>query len=197
MAAEALEFDAPSHTYRLAGRRLPSVTEILGILVDFSDVPPAVLENARRRGEQVHAMIDLDNREQLDESSVTDELAPYLEAWRRFLSESGAVVISSELRVYHAKLGYAGTADLLLDWNGRYVLPDIKATSVVPKTVGVQTAAYAAAYHEMHGGRGRRPERACIHLKDGKHQVHWRRDQADYQMFVSCLNVYRFLQESA
>jgi hypothetical protein len=197
MAAEALEFDAPSHTYRLAGRIVPSVTQILGIVTDFDGIPPAVLENARRRGEAVHKMIDLDNREELDETSVTDELAPFLKAWRKFLAESGAVVISSELRVYHEKLGYAGTADLLLDWNGRYVLPDIKATYAVPRTVGIQTAAYGEAYWQMHGGRGRRPERACIHLKDGDYKVHWRREPTDLSIFISCLNVFRFLQEAA
>lgn len=197
MAAELLQFDAATHTYRLAGKRLPSVTEVLGILVDFSDVPPATLENARRRGTEVHAMVDLFNREQLDESSVSDELAPYLDAWKLFLTESGAVVISSEIRVYHAKLGYAGTADLLLDWNGRYVLPDVKATWAVPRTVGAQTAGYAEAYWQMYGGRGRRPERACIHLKDGKYSVQKRTDPADLSMFISCLNVFRYLQEAA
>ncbi len=197
MAAELLEFDAATHVYRVAGKRIPSVTQVLGILVDFSDVPPAVLENARRRGEQVHAMIDLFNREQLDESSVSDELAPYLDAWKLFLVESGAIVVSSECRVFHSKLGYAGTADLVLYLNGRYVVPDIKATSLVPRTVGAQTSAYCEAIYHMDGSRGRRHERACIHLKNGRYQLHPRRDPADWSLFLSCKNIFDYLQREA
>lgn len=195
-----LTFDPVRHRYELGGRRLPSVTEILGILTErtFAEIPPDQLENARRRGTLVHTAVDLYNRDELDETSVSAEISPYLDAWKRFLSETGAIVIASEMRVHHKKLGYAGTLDLILEWNGRMCVPDLKATHVIPRTVGPQSAAYAEALYEMRGGRGRRPERYCIHLKpDGTYRSDPRRDPADFSTFVSCLNVYRYLEKAA
>jgi hypothetical protein len=200
MPADTLEFDPAGHRYLLNGRRVPSVTEILGIISApaLGRVPPEVLEHARRRGELVHQTINFFNRELLDESSVADELRPYLDAWKAFLHETGAVVIASEQPVYHKALGYAGTPDVILDWNGRTVIPDAKATAVVPATVGPQTAAYAEAWRVMHAPRRRPPERRCIHLlPSGRYQVHKRDDPADLSTFISCLNVFRFLEKAA
>lgn len=198
--AEKLEFDPVAHRYTLDGRSVPSVTQILGILNErsLSRIPAHVLEAARTRGEFVHRAINLFNRAELDESSLSDDLVPYVDTWKRFLAESGAVVIASEQSVYHKSLRFAGTPDLVLDWNGRTVVPDIKATAVVPATVGPQTAAYAESLWLMHGGRGRRPLRRCIHLLPfgREYRVHERSDPSDWQMFVSCLNVYRFLEKA-
>lgn len=189
-----LEFDAGTHTYMLNGVRVPSVTQILAPLEDFSMVPPDVLEAARIRGQHVHEACDLFDRDELDWQSLDLALVPYVEAWRNFICESGAVVIASETRVVHEQLGYAGSPDKVLSWGKREVIPDIKATAIVPRTVGAQTAAYAKARHFMLGGR--EPSRCCIHLRpDGKYSVHPRRDPADWALFISCLNVYKFQEK--
>jgi hypothetical protein len=185
-----LEFDASTHTYTLGGRKLPSVSEIIAPLVDYSNVPAHVLAAACEFGRNVHQSCDLYNRDQLDWGSLDPALEPCVSAWARFLEESGAVVVGSEMRVYHEVLGYAGTADLLLAWGSRWVIPDIKATAVVPRTVGIQTAAYSRAYAQMHTCA--EPERYCIHLQDGKYRSHRRTDPSDWAMFQSCLNVWRF-----
>lgn len=195
MASAALQFDPVAHTYEAAGKRLPSVTQVLGILNDWSGIPPAVLEAARDFGANLHAAINLYNRGELDKASVDAPLVPYLDGWEAFLDQSGAVVIASEQPVYHPSLGYAGTPDVVLDWNGRIVVPDIKSTHAVPRTVGPQTAAYAEAWWYTNGARGRRPERYCIHLQDGKYQLHKRNDPADWSMFLSCLNVFKYLEK--
>lgn len=195
MASAALKFDPVEHTYEVCGKRLPSVTQVLGILNDFDRVPPAVLEAAREFGANLHATINLYNRDELDESSVDPALLPYFNGWKAFLAESGAVVVASEQPVFHGTLGYAGTPDVILQWRGKYVVPDIKSTHVVPRTVGAQTAAYAEAYYVMHGSRYRRPERYCIHLKDGRYSAVKRDDPADWSVFVSCLNVFKFLEK--
>lgn len=185
-----LQFEASTHTYTLAGRRLPSVSEIIRPLQDFSNVPADVLAAACEFGTNVHAACDLYNRDQLDWSSLDAPLVPYVKAWAQFLEDSGAVVIASECRVYHDQLGYAGTADVVLAWGKRTAVPDLKATAVVPRTVGVQTAAYAKAYARKHGVA--EPERYCIHLMDGRYSSHKRTDPSDWSMFLSCLNVWKF-----
>lgn len=188
---EPLTFEADSHTYRVGGTRLPSVTEILAPIVDYSMVPPDVLAAAAEFGRNVHLATHLYDLGELDFEQLDPALDPYVRAWARFMEESGAVVIASEQPVVHAKLGYAGTPDRVLAWRDRLVVPDLKSTSVVPRSVGPQTVAYARAYQAMRGGRV--PARYCIHLRaDGTYRAHARRDPADWSMFLSCLNVYRF-----
>lgn len=185
-----LKFEPGSHTYTLDGRKLPSVTQVLAPLNDYSMVPADILEAARVFGQHVHEACDLLNRDELDWQTLDTALVPYVSAWRDFLQDTGAVVIASESRVVHAKLGYAGSPDVVLAWGNRTMVPDIKATAVVPATVGPQTAAYAKAWQAMHGGR--EPGRCCIHLKDGKYTMHPRRSPTDWSVFVSALNIHNF-----
>lgn len=191
----AVEFDAAQHAYTLNGRRVPSVTQVLAPLQDFSRVPRDVLEAARVFGQHVHAACDLHNRGELDWSNLDPALVPYLEAWRRFLADSGVIVIASEMRVVHEALGYAGSPDCVLAWGERVVIPDIKSTALVPPTVGAQTAAYARAYQAMH--EGKEPGRYCIHLlPDGSYKAYPRRDPADWSLFVSCLNIFKWKERN-
>jgi hypothetical protein len=190
---QQVQFDAATHTYTLGGRKLPSVTQVLGPLEDYSMVPPDLLEAARIRGQHVHEACDLFDRDELDWQSLDLQLVPFVEAWRNFLHESGAVVIASEVRVVHAQLGYAGSPDKVLSWGKRIVVPDLKATAIVPRTVGAQTAAYAQAYQAMHGCRV--PDRYCIHLKDGKYTTHPRRSPTDWTLFLSALNCHNFKEQ--
>ena len=185
-----LQFDAATHTYTLAGRKLPSVSEIIAPLQDFSMVPADVLAAACEFGKNVHAACDLYNRDQLDWDSLDPALAPYVRAWVKFLEQTGAVVIASECRVYDDQLGYAGTPDIILAWGARTVVPDLKATAVVPRTVGIHTSAYAKAYARMH--ECREPQRYCIHLQEDRFRSHKRDDPSDWSMFLSCLNVWKF-----
>lgn len=177
--------------YRLAGAVVPSVSEIIRPLVDYSMVPADILEAAREFGQHVHLACHLFDIGELDWASLDPALAPYVRSWERFIEESGAVVVASEQPVVHQPLGYAGTPDRVLMWNERFVVPDIKSTSVVPKSVGVQTAAYARAYQAMHS-LSKEPERMCIHLQPDKYRVHRRREPTDWSMFLSCLNLWRW-----
>lgn len=188
-------FDVEKHEYRLQGKVLPSVTQVLAIVNDFDRIPRAILEHARERGECLHRAVNLYNRDDLEFESLDNDTSADVYAWARFLRESGAVVIASESPVYHEQFGYAGTPDVVLDWNGRIVIPDLKSTYSVPRTVGPQTAAYAEAYRSMHAGR--RPERYCIHIKDGNYKAHKRNDPADWALFLSCLNVHKFMEKAA
>lgn len=184
MSAAELTFDAASHVYRHGGRVVPSVTQVLGILNDFSDIHPDRLEAARLRGQHVHSMIDLDNRGELDEEALDGELLPYLNQWRLFLRESGFQVIASEHRIFHKTLRYAGTCDSLIGQGTTWVL-DVKS-GAIPRTVGAQLAAYQMALDP----RPRR--RLCLALTANNYRLHECRGLSDFALFQSCLNVWRF-----
>lgn len=188
-----LQFDAETHTYRLAGRVVPSVTQALKVLESFEGIPADVLEAARIRGQYVHAACDLLDRDQLDWSSLDPALVPYIEGYQNWLADSDATITASELRVAHKANGYAGTLDRLAIVNGRETLVDVKATAVLPVTVGPQTAAYANAYAVSSGHKA--PKRHCLHLnpvfKRG-YKFTALTDPGDWSVFLSCLNVWKF-----
>lgn len=186
-----LVLDHETHVYTLNGKRVPSVTQVLAPMNDYSMVPFDILEAARIFGQHVHEAVDLFNRGTLDLTWLDLPLVPFVSAWSKFLEESGAVVIASEMPVAHERLGYAGTPDLVLvrGKRRRFVVPDVKATAVIPPTVGLQTAAYAKAYASMHDVL--EPERYCIHLRDdGTYRCDKRTDPSDWPYFQSALNCH-------
>src|SRR5579863_2183557 len=88
-------FDEDGHAYYSdSGQRIPSLTQILRLsgLTDYDGIDPDVLENAARRGTEVHVLAATYNQYgALDPAWITEECAPYFDAYRRFLDESGFV----------------------------------------------------------------------------------------------------------
>lgn len=185
-----LEFDAASHTYRLDGQRIVSVTTILDRYMDFDGIPLGALEGARIRGQFVHEACNLLVRDELAWDSLDPQLAPYIRGAQRFLDESGLVVIGSEERVYSKTLRVAGTLDLRGEMRRQRWLLDWKATSQFPITVGPQTAAYDRLYRDMHGGREHR--RACVLLKPDDYKLFVLDDRRDLNTFISAVNCYNY-----
>lgn len=189
-APDTIVFDEASHTYEMAGTRLPSVTQVLDRYNDFSMVAEETMANARERGRLIHLVTQLYDENDLDETTVTDELRPYLEGWKRFVAETGIKIRDIEVRRGSIILGYAGTLDRFgligrQDW-----VIDIKG-GLVPDTAGLQTAAYRrlipGAYHE-HIRRG------TVQLKpNGTYALlEWKRED-DWLTFSHMLNVHRWL----
>jgi hypothetical protein len=190
--ANALSFDRESHTYRLDGQPVPGVTSVLRLLDDFEGVPAHLLEAARKFGSHVHEACALMVRGQLDWARLDLDLFPYVDAARRFIEESGIVVLASELQVAHETLRYAGTLDLIGRWRGVATLIDFKSGQF-PRSVGPQTAAYANAYHSQSGIRV--PRRYCVQLNPALpngYKCHALTNSADWSIFVSCLNIHRW-----
>lgn len=184
----ALHFDEATHTYTLDGKRLPSVTEVIREVLaptEYAGIPAHVLAHAADRGKAVEAMIGLDLADELDESSLAPELIPYWQAWQAFpdrMAWRSGTVIMQEM-VSDSERGYAGTYDLRVD----DLLIDIKATAQVPKTVGIQTAAYAAALACL-----RPVSRACLHVTPTGCQLIQLKRKADLADFYAALRVYQW-----
>lgn len=185
-----LQFDPAAHAYRLAGRPVPSVTQVLSILQDWGRVDADVLARAAQFGTHVHEAVALHIAGTLDESDLDPALLPYLEDWKAFLRDTGAEVVHSEMRVASARAHYAGTLDIVARINGVLAVVDIK-TGAVPRTVGPQLAAYAEAFNEMHGGKPIRQRRSLQLTGSGYHMTR-HDDPADLSVFLSALNCWRF-----
>ena len=189
--ATLLQFDPAAHRYTVNGRVWPSVTQVLDLLQDWSRVPLATMLAAQRFGDHVHLACHLWNAGRLDEDSLDAELVPYLNGWKRFIAETGAEVIESELRVHHPELRYAGTLDSIVRCRGEAWLVDIKSGQV-PATVGAQTAAYERALHASTELRVKR--RKCVQLMANDYRIHPLTDLSDWTTFVSALNCHRFME---
>jgi len=188
-----LTFDSASHTYRmLGGVVVPSVTQVLGpVFHDFSKVPKDVLQSAQERGTLAHEATALDAHGRLDESTVDDDIKPYLEAWRAFMADSFARVVATEQRVYHALYGYAGTLDHVLLLSGVLTIID-KKTGQPHDADRMQTAAYLDAYNYALRPAARVRRRAALYLRPtGQYALEYHNDKADFQDFLSALNVHK------
>ena len=99
-----LQFDEATHTYTLAGRVIPSVTQILKQVVDFSMVAPDILERKCAIGSVLHMAIALDHADDLDYDSLDASVLPYFEAWRKFVADMGRglVVHAAEMPIASA-----------------------------------------------------------------------------------------------
>ena len=64
--AQVLTFDPEKHEYRINGVLVPSVSQILAPLYDFSKIPRDVLERKRQIGTAIHKAIELDLLGDLD-----------------------------------------------------------------------------------------------------------------------------------
>jgi hypothetical protein len=185
-------FDASSHVYRFHGRRLISVTQAIqaaGLIRS-----EWYTEAARQRGRTVHLAVHFDAERDLDESSISPLIRPYLEAARKFKRDTHFVTELTEARVWAIDLGYAGTLDHL-GWIGKKqrVLVDWK-TGTVPEWARLQTAGYANAFPNGAGFL-----RYAVQLQaDGGYRItsfepqEFRRDLTD---FLACVRVAQLQEE--
>lgn len=191
----SLHFDAATHTYTWNGERVPNVTAVTETLIDFGGVSPAVLAEARDRGQAVHLACQYHDEGGVDEDSLPDELRGYLSAYKLFQRESGFMSAMIEYRVYSPKMRYAGTLDRIgimpVRRKPRYVLIDIKAVAKVQPATGPQTAAYVAAWD--HSGGCRIDHRFALQLRpDGTYRLHEHTDLTDLSIFLAALSVYNW-----
>jgi hypothetical protein len=134
-------FDEATHSYTLNGQRLPSVTQILKPLYDFSSVHPDVLARAAAFGTAVHKTVELYLADDLDESGLDENLEGPLMAFKAWQSDNYDILDGTEIveRInYHAKLKYAGTPDI----SAPRAVIDIKSRPVNLLTDSIQLAAY-------------------------------------------------------
>ncbi len=161
LSAANLVFEPVQHEYRLPdGRRVPSVTEILGdtgISVNFRTLGAMgsrleeQIEARRQLGSAVHADCHALDDEDLDWATVDPRVEPYIRAWATFLENKRLVPLHRERRVFHPTAFYCGTLDGIFSApSARRVLVDIKIGDPEDAGCRFQTAGYEAAYRCEH-----------------------------------------------
>lgn len=192
--APALSFDEESHTYKIDGKVVPSVTQIIRPLYDgaFDSIPPSVLERKRTLGQAVHLACELYDLGELDESSVDEQIAGYVDAWKRFVSEQPHRWNRVEERIASWRRKFAGTVDRIGEdrATGKSDLIDIKTTDMIDRAVGVQLCGYQMLAEESGLGINRR---LAVQLRpDGTYRVHTFQDPDDAACFSALLAIHHW-----
>jgi hypothetical protein len=194
-----LVFEPETHVYRLGGRRVLSVTQVLTAagLIDAE----WFTEESRTRGSYVHKMIMYDEREGLDERSVDERLAGYLAAYRAFVRDlSPGPCMLLEQPLADPVLRYAGTPDQLRlrPMRGRLALIDHKSGAPFPWH-RLQTAAYAYLIREHAPLWNIEKEivpplaRYCLYLRpNGQYRLEEHSDRNDWKLFQAALAIAQF-----
>lgn len=129
----------------------PRVTEILadvGLGLDVSRIPSGVLEAGRARGAAVHAAIEAIVYGYDGEATIPSEIAPYLDAYRKFVAESGYETIATEIEVVNTRWRYRGHPDSVGWLGGARIIPDWKTGDDTGSEY--QLAGYRAAWNAEH-----------------------------------------------
>lgn len=205
-----LTFQPSPHHYFWNGTRRPNVTSVLAPLTDFSMVPPDTLERARLEGVDIHKMVELHAKDDLDEAGLPEWLTPRLAALKKCIAETGFRVERSESRVYNETYGYAGQLDLVGELrvpSGRKTIEalaiiDVKRSFFGGRAIGFQTAGYAHAKPwsetlQMLVDYSRPiTHRFALQLRDdGSYRLQPYPDAMDFTHFLTCLAFHK-LKES-
>ena len=186
-----IEFDELTHTYRMSGVVVPSVTQVLADvrLIDLSMVPEHFLEKACEFGGIVHKATEYHDTGVLDETSIDDAVRGHVSGWAKFILDHSVQIFDIEMRVFSKKFKFAGTLDRIAMINDRLCVIDLKSGSK-QKAYACQTAAYAFAYNEMTGEKIR--DRYCVYLSEGTYKLEKHTDKLDENMFLNALSLYNY-----
>lgn len=139
-------YDAETHTYTVLGHVVPSVTQLVAPLGEDYDEPDdlteGVIDAATERGTIMHAYIAHRLTGGAPEDfELPDAYSEYADAVERFLAEHDITPMLIETPLY--SIEYAGTPDLICEFDGVLSILDWKFVSQIAKSkVGAQLGGY-------------------------------------------------------
>lgn len=164
-----LEYFDDTHTYLYDGLMLPSVSQILGMKYrnEYASVPPAVLNNAAKRGTAVHKAIENYNNSGYDDGSEAVRNFKFLQ------KQYGFEVLDSELPLVLFKDDMpiaCGRLDMTMLMDGETGIADIKTVSSLNKEkIAYQLNLYRIGLMQSYGVNAKFLK--IIHLRDGIRKV--------------------------
>lgn len=187
-----VEYDDEKHEYKLNGKVVPSVTQIIKRLGFISDRYTA---DGATRGTYIAQATELDDSGELDYEALDERLRPYVDAWRKFKAESRFVVAGSEKIVYRdtVPLAYAGRIDRL----GK--MPPTKASPIEDWVIDIKTGdpacwhplqitGYAVCLPTAH-------RRGVVYLRDnGNYTLSEVVSPMTYGIWLACCQVYAYME---
>ena len=183
-----------NHVYRLNDKIIPSVTQIINAVIPRKYQPdPWYLE----RGSALHAAINCYARGEVDRT-LNHDYEGKLSAFHKFIAETKAEIVESEVMLSSLGRSFAGTYDAVLQigearHRGVRILCDWKS-SVLP-TADLQLGAYSLLLFA--NGKPPCAKAVAVHLKDnGNFSCRWVDLKNAEKAFLSVLNVYNWMEKN-
>ena len=187
-----LTFNEEAHQYLLDGNLIKSVTQILtdeGI-IDTRWFTPEAAE----RGTLVHKATQFLDAGNLDWFSLREDLIPYVNAYEKFVDETGFHPVVIEQPVFDEGAYFAGTPDRigpLTKLNIDYAVVDIK-TGSHQKWWGLQTAAYSYASQSIYREFGILKRFSLELRKNGSYDLREHNNRSDIDDFLAIVRVHHW-----
>jgi hypothetical protein len=120
---------------------LPSVTQTISPFVDFSKIPPAMLEHAAIRGTRVHNICFAHTKGLW--APIEPDIIGYVDSFRRWFDHVVREVYFIEERLVDDVFGFHGEPDMLvLSKHWEVMLVDVKTPLAKSKSWRLQMAGY-------------------------------------------------------
>jgi len=216
LAKHGITYSDADHRYERFGQRITSVTGCLPYVEnEWLAANQQVKEKAGDRGHKIAQDIERCERQNRKPAYVTvldsEDSAGWMTGYWRFKQETGFRTLVSptgrhavEMFVYHDLMDYVGRFDILgvcENLSKEIILIDVKASALIPKTVGMQTAAYLEAYNRCAKDYElpKAKKRACLHLNPKLYRSGWKleplENPRDFGNFMSLLNAQRIAKD--
>ena len=167
--------------YEIEGVWFPRVTSICALAGGASFMKKADpfgqrfgFQQAALWGQMVHEAVEKILKG--EEAEFDSRIAPSLDTFRQWREEYPFVIVDPganiERRVVDLEQGYAGTVDIVAEIDGVLSIVDLKTSTSLAKSYGLQTAAYMNAYNTVGA-------RAC--------EKRWILRLDQYQECIGCL----------
>jgi len=181
-----LVFNEADHSYLLNGTRFPSVTKIIVDAGLYGDGSAYFTDYSRDRGSFVHLAIKYYLEGTLDDSTIDPVILPYLNAWKKFETNTGFVSEITEQPMASESFMFAGIPDHIGKLNGLMACIDVKTGVTVFPAEQIQLAAYEILY-------GKPLKRFSLHLNgEEKYKLIEHKDRQDRGIFLACLSLYQW-----
>ena len=184
---------------------IPSVTEVLGVFMDFSMINPSVLQHACDRGTRVHNAIAA-HLDGLWVQPLDDEAQPYFDSFRRWadIMLDKVMLIENEGVCDCPGYGFMGHYDSALvlkgDDPGAVSVLDWKTPVTAGKTWTAQNASYCHLV-EKHAGLDpeyhiHRTGSIMLSAKGKTAKIHENTHERNecFNAFIAALTAYKFFK---
>ena len=181
------------HIYRVDGKVVPGVTEILADnkLIDLFGIPVPALEKARALGTEVHSVSEHFDKGSLKVETIDPAIVPYFTAYLKFLKENKVEILEIENFVYSKTWKYCGQIDRVVQIGKKKGIIDLKSTTGMPAFVTIQTALYGVAYEEYTGNKI--DFRWAVQLKpDGTYKLFPHEEKTDKYIGLAAVQLFNW-----
>ena len=173
------------------------VTDVIGAFSGIDRIPAEIRESAAERGSLVHACIESKlNGHEIH--IVPDETRPFLDSFYLFWTSHSHLykdkLIETEKRLYCDQYFFTGCIDLIVsDNDNRTYILDWKTSASPHKSWRLQAAAYKYLCEVNDYNNVDSLTFVRLDRQGGRPTLHkYENYLEDFEMFLSCLNIYRF-----